>query len=333
MELGTGLFTGQRRPDDDRPMTAIYDEILRLGRVIDEAGLASAWVSEHHFAEDGYLPGTMPTLGALAAVTDDVQLGTGIALAPLYDSVRLAEDAATVSLLADGRLSVGLAVGYREAEFDAFGVPLAERGPRTEEAVRVCRAAWSEGPLGFEPEFHPTGADVTVTPKPDRSPPIVLGGAAKPAVRRAARMADGWMAPSSLSVEGIRKRAADIRQVRADENLDGEFTIYVLKHGFVGPSPEAAWERMREGRLYLARTYASWFEGDPVAELSADRRAELEESAVVGTPEQILEQLEPYREAVGDDVHVILRTYHPGIGIDPMVECIERLGAEVVPRL
>jgi alkanesulfonate monooxygenase SsuD/methylene tetrahydromethanopterin reductase-like flavin-dependent oxidoreductase (luciferase family) len=333
MDLGTGLFTAQRSPGDDRSMTAIYDEILELGRAIDRAGLASAWVSEHHFAADGYLPGTMPTLAALAAVTESVELGTGIALAPLYDSIRLAEDAATVSLLSNDRLSLGLAVGYREAEFEAFGIPLEERGARTEAVVEVCRGAWSDGPLGFDPEFHPAGPHVDVTPTPDGSPRIVLGGAAKPAVRRAARLADGWMAPSSLSVEGIRKRVEDIRSVRAEAGMDGECTMYVIKHGFLGDSPADAWERMRAGRLYLARTYASWFEGEPVEELSEERRQELHESAIVGTPDQVVEQLEPYRRAVGEDVHVILRTYHPGIGTEAMVDCIERLGDEVVPRL
>lgn len=333
MKLGTGLFTAQRRPGDDRSFTEIYDELLELGRAIDRAGLASAWVSEHHFAADGYLPGTMPTLAALAAVTEDVELGTGIALAPLYDAVRLAEDAATVSLLSGGRLSLGLAVGYREAEFEGFGVPVEERGARTEDLIHVLRGAWSDGPLDYDPEFHPIGPEFDVTPEPDVTPPVVLGGAAKPAVRRAARLADGWMAPSSLSVDAVRKRVEDIEQVRADEGLDGDFTTYVLKHGFVGESPEAAWETMREGRLYLARTYASWFEGEPVDELPAERRRELQESAVVGTPEQITEQLEPYREALGDDVHVILRTYYPGVGTDAMVECVERLGDEVVPEL
>ena len=172
-----------------------------------------------------------------------------------------------------------------------------------------------------------------MTPKPDAPPGIVLGGAAKPAVRRAARLADGWMAPSSLSVEGVGRRVEDIRRVREAEGVDGDFTVYVLRHGFVGDTPEAAWETIREGRRYLARTYAGWAAGDPVDELPAERVRELRESAVLGPPERIVEALEPYREAVGDDVHVILRTYYPGVDTDAMVECVERLGDEVAPRL
>jgi alkanesulfonate monooxygenase SsuD/methylene tetrahydromethanopterin reductase-like flavin-dependent oxidoreductase (luciferase family) len=332
MEIGTGLFTCQRRPDDERSMAAIYQEMLTLARTIDDAGLASAWVSEHHFTEDGYLSGTMPSLGALAAETDDVEIGTCIALAPLYDPVRLAEDAATVDLLSDGRATLGLAIGSNPREFDSFGIPTEERADRLEDTVDVVRNAWSEGPLGYESEFHEVNPDVTVTPKPERDVPIMLGGAAKPAVRRAARTADAWCAPSSLSVEGVRKRQADIERVREAEGLNDDFTVYVLQHGFVGESRADAWERMRDGYFYVQRRYAEIFSGETVEELSDERKRELKEQAIFGTPEQVIDELETYREALGDDVHFIFRTYHPGIGTKVMAECIERLGDEIVPH-
>lgn len=335
MDIGIGLFTCQRRPGDDRSMEAIYDEMLALGRAADDAELASTWVSEHHFTDDGYLSATMPSLAALAAVTDGPEIGTCIALAPLYDAVRLAEDAATVDLLAGGRLTVGLSIGYRDAEFEGFGVPKDERVPRTEDAVRVLRGAWSDGPLEYDPTFHAVGPDRTVTPKPARAPPIVLGGGAKPAVRRAARIADGWVAPSSLSVEGVRRRVEDIHRVREQEGIEGDFTTYVLQHGFVGDTRAAAWERMRDGYLYMQRRYAEWYRGESIEgdALDDDRRADLKEQAIFGPPAAVAAGLERYREAVGDDVHVIFRCYQPGAGTEAMVECIERLGEEVVPSL
>ncbi|WP_123534991.1 LLM class flavin-dependent oxidoreductase [Halosimplex salinum] len=333
MDLGTGLFTCQRRPDDDRSSEAIYDELLALGEAIDDAGLASAWVSEHHFTDDDYLSGTMPALGALASATDDITLGTCIALAPLYDPVRLAEDAATVDLLSGGRLALGLSIGYRDEEFENFGVPKAERTERTEDAVDILRGAWSDGPVGVDPEFHAIDAGTSVTPKPAGDPPIFLGGAAKPAVRRAARIGDGWCAPSSLSLEGVRKRVEDIRTVRDEEGIDGDFQIYLIKHGFVGDSMEDAWEAMRDGYFYLQRRYAEWYEGESIDELPAERRSELKDEAVFGTPDDVVEELDWYGEALGDDIHVILRTYYPGIGTDAMAECVERLGDEVAPRV
>lgn len=332
MEIGTGLITCQRRPDDDRSMEAIYDEMLDYGRAIDEAGLASAWVSEHHFSDDGYLPSTMASLSALAAVTNDIDIGTCIALAPLYDQVRLAEDAATVDLISGGRLTVGMSIGYNDEEFENFGVPKDERVARTAEAVELLRAGWSDGPLDFDPEFHAIAADTSITPKPESAPRIVLGGSAKPAVRRAARIADGWIAPSSISINGTKKRMEDIHTVRETEDIDGEFQTYVIQHGFVGDSKEDAWEQMKEGYLYIQRYYAEMFAGEPIDELPEERVQELKDQAIFGSPEDVIEGLETYRDALGDDIHFIFRTYHPGVGTDRMVECVERLGDEVVPH-
>ncbi|WP_246998188.1 LLM class flavin-dependent oxidoreductase [Halosolutus gelatinilyticus] len=334
MKLGTGLFTAQQRPDDDREPSDLYSEMLRLSGEIEAAGLDSAWVSEHHFAEDGYLSGTMPALGAMAAETDAIEIGSCVALGPLYDPIRLAEDAATVDLLADGRLTLGLAIGSNPREFDVFGVPREERADRLADLVSFLRSAWSDCDLDYDSAFHDVPADVSITPNPvDETVPIMLGGAAKPAVRRAARTADAWCAPSSLSIEGVRKRVEDIRRVRDEEEISGAFTIYVLQHGWVGDSREEAWETMRDGYFYIQRRYAELFSGESVDELDADRKRELKGQAIFGTPEQVVEELDAYREALGDNIHFIFRTYHPGVGTEATVDCIHRLGDEVAPQL
>ncbi|WP_306057529.1 LLM class flavin-dependent oxidoreductase [Natronococcus wangiae] len=334
MKLGTGLFTAQRRPDGDREPSDLYDDVLRLTRETEDAGLDSAWVSEHHFAEDGYLSGTLPTLGAMAAESDRIEIGSCVALGPLYDPIRLAEDAATVDLLSDGRLTLGLAIGSNPREFDVFDVPREERAERLADLVPFLRGAWSEGSLEYDSAFHDVPTDVSITPKPtDGDVPIVLGGAAKPAVRRAARIADGWCAPSALSVEGVRKRVEDVRRVREAEGLEDDGTIYVLQHGWVGDSREEAWEAMRDGYFYLQRRYAEIFSGESVDELGEERKRELKEQAIFGAPEQVVDELETYREALGDDVHFILRTYYPGVDTEGMVDCVHRLGDEVAPAL
>lgn len=334
MQLGTGLFTAQKRPDDDRSYTAIYGEIQRLTREIEAAGLDSAWVSEHHFADDGYLSATMPTLGAMAAQTNDIEIGSCVALGPLYRPIRLAEDAATVDLLSGGRLTLGMAIGSNPEEFDAFGVPRNERAGRLAELVEFLNGAWSDGSVDYDPEFYDVPADVSITPKPvGDSVPIMLGGKAKPAVRRAARIAEGWCAPSAISLADVRKRVEDIRSVRETEGIDGDYTIYVLKHGWVGEAREDAWGQMKDGYLYIQRRYQEIFSGESVPELGVERRAELKEQAIFGSPEQVAEELAAYREALGDDVHVIFRTYHPGVGTDAMIDCIHRLGDEVAPTL
>ena len=338
MDIGVGLLTAQRRPDDDRSTAARYGELLEIAEAADRADLDSVWTSEHHFTDDEYLSATLPTLSALAARTEGIEVGSAVALTPFYDPVRLAEDAATVAAISGDRLTLGLSVGYWDREFENFGVPKNERTGRTEDTVELLRNAWEPGPLGYDSDFHAISSDVEVTPTPDDHPPIVLGALAKPAVRRAARMGDGWCANEMLSLEDIEMRREDIERVREEEGIDREFTTYVIQYGFVGDSYEEAWEAIREGYFYQQRKYAEWFEGEDqtgggeIGELPEEQKRELEERAIVGTSEDVIEELEEYRETLGDDVHFIFRPYVPGVGTETMTDCLERLGEGVAPH-
>jgi alkanesulfonate monooxygenase SsuD/methylene tetrahydromethanopterin reductase-like flavin-dependent oxidoreductase (luciferase family) len=138
-----GLVTGQRAPEDLTPWTDVYDDVVAVAVAVETAGFDGLWVSEHHFTDDGYMSGLFPVLGALANATTSLTLGTNVALAPLYNPLRLAEDAAVVDLLSHGRFLLGLAIGYRDEEFSALGVRKRERVARLQECVEVCRKAWT----------------------------------------------------------------------------------------------------------------------------------------------------------------------------------------------
>src|SRR5881227_2019763 len=131
VRIGIGLFTGQVPPGSDRTFEREYREVLDLVRLAEALGFDSAWVSEHHGSSDGYLPSLLPMLGAFAAATDRIKLGTGVVLAPFHDPLRLAEDVAVVDQLSVGRLILGLGLGWREEEFRMFGQQPRERLRRT----------------------------------------------------------------------------------------------------------------------------------------------------------------------------------------------------------
>lgn len=333
MDIGVGLFNGLQHPDDDRPLTAVYEDMVDLVVTADEVGLDSAWISAHHFTDEGYLSGLLPTLGTLGGVTDDLTLGTSMLLVALHDAVRVAEDMAALSLLSDGRVVLGMTNGYRNEEFKQFGVDKRDRAPKVEEAVRIARSAWSEGSLGFDPRFHPANAEANVTPKPEDPPPITIGGTAKPAVRRAAMLGDAWTAPETLPFEEIVKRARYQSRLREAEKKDDVFTTYVQRYCFVDDSTEVAWERFRDALFFMQRKYDEYSAGESIQELPAERREHMEEQAIVGTPSEVAEEVARYREALGDNVHVLLRPYVPGLETDTIRECIERLGDEVAPAV
>src|SRR3989442_8271169 len=184
MRFGYGLITCQRYPGDPRADVDLYREAMDIAVEVERLGFDSVWTSEHHFADDSYAPSLLPLSAAMAARTRSISIGTGLVLAPLHDPLRLAEDAAVVDLISEGRFILGLGLGWLEWELGAFGVPLRERASRTAAAIETCRQTWGDGLV------HEAG--VAVFPKPVQrpGPPIWLGGHREPALPKAAQAAD-----------------------------------------------------------------------------------------------------------------------------------------------
>lgn len=178
-----------------QPWKERYDAILDQIEWIDrETDIDGVDVTEHHFYDDGYIPATMVMCAAIAARTRRLRIGTNLIQMPLHNPVRLAEDALTVDALSCGRLRLGLGMGYYHQEFEGLNAKLAERVSRTEEGVAILRNAFAGKPF----EFHGKRYDfdqINVTPRPVRmgGPEIWMGGFAPGAVRRAARLADGFL--------------------------------------------------------------------------------------------------------------------------------------------
>jgi alkanesulfonate monooxygenase SsuD/methylene tetrahydromethanopterin reductase-like flavin-dependent oxidoreductase (luciferase family) len=337
--FGFGLISCQRYPGDSRGDRELYREALDLSVLAEELGFDSVWTSEHHFVDDGYMPSLLPMCAAIAARTRRVEIGTALLLAPLYHALRLAEDAATVDLLADGRFVLGLGLGWRDEEFEALGVPKSERRQRLIAAVRVARQAWSDGVVtGTERMPYP---GVSVTPKPARpgGPPIWIGGHAEPAVRRAARIADGFLS-------GAKTPDALARQVRwvhdelerAGRDPSG-FPIGVYLETFAWTDGDA-WERVRPYRHYIEWKYADMASArgatgplpSPPA-LSADDERELRRGTAVGTPAEVAERIAAMREAAGGELHYVARLYYPGMELAVQREAMRVFAEDVAPLL
>ena len=190
LTVGVGLYTGQQQD----PSAPLYQDAVPLAVAAEAAGFDAFWVSEHHGFADAYLPSPLTLLAAIAARTSRIALGTGVAVAPLAHPLRLAEEAAVVDQLSNGRLLLGLGIGYAEHEYRAFGVERSARGAALTDLVRLLRKAWGGETFDWDGPCY-RGQGVRVTPRPVREGgiPIWLGGYADAAVRRAARIADGYL--------------------------------------------------------------------------------------------------------------------------------------------
>ena len=324
MRFGFGLITCQRYPGDARTDADLYREALDLGDEAERLGFDSVWVSEHHFLDDSYMPSLLPVCAALAARTSRVEIGTGVLLAPLYgNALRLAEDAATVDLLSGGRLLLGLGLGWRDEEFEALGVPKQRLGRRLREIVETLRQAWSDGLVTVGvPE-----PGVSVTPKPARpgGPPIWLGAFAEPAVRRAGRIADGFLATRATpAVFAHQVRWLREELERAGRDAD-RFALGVNLAAFAWPDGDEGWRLVREHLHYvrwkyldMANARARTGPAPAPPPLDAGDEQPLRRSGLIGTPDEVAEGIRAYAEAAGGDLHFVARLYYPGM--DPGIQ-------------
>jgi alkanesulfonate monooxygenase SsuD/methylene tetrahydromethanopterin reductase-like flavin-dependent oxidoreductase (luciferase family) len=247
-----GLWYDFRNPPAwPRPLESFYRESLDQIAWAEELGFDSIWVTEHHFVEDGYTPSPLVMLGAVAARTSRVRIGTNLMIPALHDPVRLAEDAATLAILSDGRFDLGVAAGYRELEFEAFGRRLRNRPSLLEESVEIMRRAWSGVPLAFEGKrFSYPG--VRVHPIPDRPPRLLMGAHAEPALERVARLADGFLAPDVSFFDRYLDAHARVGRDPADAR------IFICDWHIIAADPEATWAEIDQHALYQLNQYIEW---------------------------------------------------------------------------
>jgi len=157
----------------------------------------------HHYVANLQTPQVISMTGALLRYSGDMNVGTAILLLPFMHPVHVAEEYATLDHLADGKLILGVGAGYRDAEFDAFSLNKRERGSRLSESIDVIRKLWTGEPVYHQGKyFSLDGQKISVKPLQKNGPPIWVGAGAFPAIERAARIGDAWLAPGNPPTEG-----------------------------------------------------------------------------------------------------------------------------------
>jgi probable F420-dependent oxidoreductase len=322
-----GLWFDFRNPGPwRRPWREIYAETLDLAPWAEEAGFASLWLSEHHLTDDGYLPSLFPMLAALAARTRRIRLGTAVLLAPLHHPLRLAEDSAVVDTLCDGRLDLGLGLGYRQEEFTQLGVPRSERGERTDETVEIIRAAWTGRPFSFHGR-HFDFEEVTVTPPPAQRPhpPLWIGGSSQAAARRAGRHGCHFLPDSAAPREVYQAYRAALAKHGHDP---AAFRVGVNGYVHVCDDAVAGWDEVGEHYFYAANRYRAW-----AGERLYSSPRDLPRSRyLVGPPAMVAARIRERRERFPFD-QFIFWARPPGMDLARAARSLRRFAAEVMPDI
>lgn len=181
-----------------------------------------------HVSFYGPVTNSYVTLGVAAGATSTIKLMSGIVLLPLYPAALAAKLGAALDVASGGRYMFGVGVGGEyPREFEACGVPVNERGARTDEALQVIRRLWTEESVTFDGRFS-TLNDVSIAPQPEKTPPIWVAGRKKSAMRRTARYADGWL-PYMYTPEQLAESIETIRSMREEEGRSpDDFTAGVF---------------------------------------------------------------------------------------------------------
>ncbi|MEX5637298.1 LLM class flavin-dependent oxidoreductase [Parafrankia sp. FMc2] len=234
--MKVGLYLDLRNPPRWRQDPArLYSFTLELVEEAERAGIDSIWTSEHHLFADDYLSAPLTFLAAVAARTRRVRLGTAIVVAPLHHPAELAEQAAVIDLISDGRLDLGLGAGYRVPEFELFGASLERRYGQTDEVARKVRALLSPG---------------GVRPQPVQSRlPIWMGYQGLKGARRAGLLGEGLLTADARSWAPYREGLVEAGHDPEIGRMTG------LINAFVSDDPDRDWELVKDRLAYQLDSY------------------------------------------------------------------------------
>jgi probable F420-dependent oxidoreductase len=223
---GSWATPGTMRRTARRAEALGYESLWTFQRVLYPEG--SGMDPGHRMVHDAVVP-----LAYVAAHTERIALGTATVCAPFTAPAVLAKTMTSLDVLSGGRLTVGLGMGWLPQEYAAAGVPFERRGPRLEEYLRCLYALWGDDPVDFAGEFYTVPRSHVGPPPVQRPhPPVLLGGAATPALRRAGRLAQGWICSSQQDLRRIGTSVEAVRDGARDADRDPD-TLRILVRGVV----------------------------------------------------------------------------------------------------
>jgi alkanesulfonate monooxygenase SsuD/methylene tetrahydromethanopterin reductase-like flavin-dependent oxidoreductase (luciferase family) len=336
----------------------IYRAAVDHAQLADVFGFECIWLGEHHFSRHG-IYGNVLTLGAfIAARTDRLRIGTAVIVLPLHHPLRVAEEVATVDVLSNGRVDLGVGSGYQRMEFERLGVNIDESRARFAESLDIIQAAWSQDNLQYEGKFYQwSGSDdyelaMDVQPKPykQRRPNIYIAVSTSPeTIEMAARRNMRILLGGPTDIMGVAPQVIERWQeaMRAAGNDPTGIDIPVAKGIYVAETDEkaaadiAATDRFWDLKLlnYIGSPISPGGKIPPGYEhwgnRAEDRRNTQQKNtagtdALIGSPETVAKRIKDLQD-------MGINYIFGGFGLPGMPEAdkrrsIELFGREVLPR-
>jgi probable F420-dependent oxidoreductase len=254
------------------------ESVRRTAIRADQLGFRDLWVTENTL-DDSYSFDPMVVLTYAAALTARIRLGVSVVVLPLHSPIHVAHQVATLDYVSGGRAVLGVGLG-RAAHYTDFGVPLERRVSRFNEGVDVIKALWTQPTADYHGDFFDVDGGMALKPLQQPHPPIWLGGVHPATLKRAARIADGWMGAGGSSKRGLAEAVPVLREALAEQGRDAsQFTI--SKRVFMS---------VHENADFAHAEALRWFTD------VYHNPAMLETNGFAGTPEQLRGYIEEAQE-------------------------------------
>ncbi len=313
-------------------------ETIEASTVAEEAGFDGVFVPEHHMMEDGYLPSPFPLLGALAAATRRIHIGTTIHLLPFYNPIQTAEAGAVVDQIAGGRLRLGVGLGNFEPEFELMGLDKKDQAGRFAEAIELLREAWTGRAFDFQGKFFQAKGKITPSPVDAR---LWIGAMSDVGVKRAAGYGCPWPTDPLHNIAVIRHWAEIYRQAALEYGTQDETSVVLLRDGWIADSLEEVeqlwWPEVRADHwMYFQKVPRFITALEPsLAGVRGEEDFIFEhhriDRFVVGPASECIAAIEKMQAELGMDYLILTFRFANGPDHQRHLECIRRFGAEVIP--
>jgi len=310
LRLGLGVFGMQAVPQRPDHHVKLYGNLLEDAGLAESLGFDSIWLSEHHFWFDGYCPADIAAAGSILGHTKTLRVGTAVMLLPMHSVEKVAADAAVVSRLGEGRLVLGVALGYRDAEFDGFGVRRRDRG----KLMDLMLPRLAEASTAADPPF-----------------PVYVGVASAVAAQRAGRLGLPLFADSTMTVTDLGEMFAAYNDAAAAAGVTPPATHALQRDVFVTDDRERDWRVLLPELRYMRRQYGGWSfpqeAGESVEAYMARLEGDIEtklKNLIIGDAAHVGTELRRF-EALGFDL-IVCRSQFGNLPRDLFHRAVEGLG-------
>jgi alkanesulfonate monooxygenase SsuD/methylene tetrahydromethanopterin reductase-like flavin-dependent oxidoreductase (luciferase family) len=330
-----GLQLNSQHPAREN-MRDRLQELLEQVRLAQAVGFHSIVAPQHYLPAPFQMLQPLPLLARMAAEAKQMRLIAGIMLLSLQNPVALAEDIGTLDAIYNRQFTLGVALGYRAPEFQAFGVAKADAVPRLLEVLSVLKRLWTEEKVEHHGRFFTIpGASFTTRPVQHPHPLIWMGADSDLAVRRAARLADTWYINPHAKLETLERQMALYRETLAERGKPFPQELPIRRELFVAKDRDTA---LHICMPYLERKYQTYVSWGQSGALSQEDTLDLpfdelrDQRFIIGSPDDCVEQLRLYHQRLGAN-HFLLRVQWAGMPQKQVLEAITLVGERIIPRL